>query len=280
MKEVVKIILKFLHIYHPLQSSYRARILARRLAKHRKEYAQYKGSGFTCNVCKEQYGRFVPDYPSPENRNAIEVNDVIAGFGETIFCPNCMSTARERLVIAQLGEISWKGSKILHLSPEKNIYDFIQTGAEVTTADILPGFYQTIDRQVRKEDATRLSFSKESFDFVIANHILEHIPDDHRAMKEIFRVLKPGGQAILQVPYSEKLPDTIEDPHIADPRMQSRLFGQKDHVRIYALKDYLTRLRCAGFKVSVLPYESMEAYYPFAIQPKECFIVIKKSFIP
>jgi predicted SAM-dependent methyltransferase len=111
---------------------------------------------------------------------------------------------------------------------------------------------------------------------VIGNHILEHIPADQQAMKEIFRVLKPGGRAILQVPYSELRDSTIEEVTIKDPVKQSMLFGQKDHVRIYALSDYVHRLEQAGFEVEVLPYEALQKYYSLAIQPGEAFLKIQK----
>ncbi len=279
MKGTVKNILKFLRVYHPLQSFYRNAVFNYQRNRNRKNYSKYKGAGFTCNVCNEQYAYFVPDYPSKENRQAIEKNKVVAGYGENIFCPNCMSTARERLLIAKLAEFDLKDKEVLHLSPEKNIYSFIKAKALVTTADLLPGFYKTIDGMVQKQDATHFSFADNSFDWVIANHILEHIPDDKKAMGEICRVLKPGGSAFLQVPYSEQLEYTIEIPGINDPAKQSNLFGQKDHVRIYLLSDYVSRLRQAGFEVELIPYAALKQYYSLAIQKDECFINISKPLI-
>ena len=165
---------------------------------------------------------------------------------------------------------------MLHLSPEKNIYHFLKAQARVTTADLLPGFYKTIDGMVQKQDATHFSFADNRFDWVLANHILEHIPDDKKAMSEIYRVLKPGGSAILQVPYTEQLKETIEIPGINDPAKQSFLFGQKDHVRIYVLSEYVYRLRQVGFEVQIIPYEALKQFYFLAIQKDECFINISK----
>ncbi|MEO6671230.1 MAG: methyltransferase domain-containing protein [Ferruginibacter sp.] len=277
MNLLIKNILKGIGIYHPLQSSYRAIIFSFQNKKFRKQYQQYAGRGFTCNVCGTMYSRFVPDYPSSENKAAIENNQVIAGYGENIFCPNCMSTARERLIIAYLrDEMNFSGKKILHLSPEKNIYQFTKVQADVTTADLLPGFYKTIDGMVQKQDATQFSFADNYFDMVIANHILEHIPDDRKAMKEIFRVMKPGAMAVLQVPYSENINATIEGPDINDPTMQSALYGQKDHVRIYLLSDYVERLKGSGFLVDVLSTDRLEKYLQFAVQPGEKLLKIIK----
>ena len=89
-------------------------------------------------------------------------------------------------------------------------------------------------------------------------------------------MLQPGGRAILQVPYSEKLQSTLEEPQINDPVKQSYLFGQKDHVRIYNLGDYVSRLRQSGFIVEIIPYAALEEYYFLAIQEKECFLKILK----
>ncbi len=276
MKKKFKRLLQRLHIYHPLQALYREQVFIKQRNRNRKNYRRFKGKGFTCNVCQAKYEKFVPGIPSKLNRGALEKNQVIAGYGANIYCPNCMSTARERLVIAMLGQYDMQQLQVLHLSPEKNIYNFLRGIARVTTADLLPGFYKTIDGLVQKQDATNFSFADNSFDWVIGNHILEHIPEDVQAMKEIFRVLKPGGRAVLQVPYSEILESTIEDPGINDPVKQSALFGQKDHVRIYALNDYLFRLRRAGFEVEVIPYAALQQYYFLAIQEGECFIRIRK----
>jgi ubiquinone/menaquinone biosynthesis C-methylase UbiE len=111
---------------------------------------------------------------------------------------------------------------------------------------------------------------------VIGNHIMEHIPNDRLAMREIYRVLQKGGIAVLQVPFSESIPNTLEEPNINDPHLQSALFGQKDHVRIYALNDYLHRLQEAGFHTQYLSYDSLSDFYQYAIQPQEGFIVITK----
>jgi SAM-dependent methyltransferase len=276
MNQPFKTFLQRLHIYHPLQGFYRGLLFKYQRNKTRRLYQHFQGTGFTCNVCGASYQQFVPDLPRGENEAALAKHKVIAGYGENVLCPNCLSTARERLVIAMLTEHDLDGKQVLHLSPEKNIYNFLRNKARVVTADLLPGFYKTIDGLVQKQDATQFSFPGASFDWVIGNHILEHIPADQQAMNEIFRVLKPGGSAILQVPYSELRDSTIEEVTIKDPVKQSMLFGQKDHVRIYALSDYVHRLEQAGFEVEVLPYEALQKYYSLAIQPGEAFLKIQK----
>lgn len=276
MKEWAKKGLNFLGFYHPLQSFYRNLIFKCTLLLSRQKYKPLKGSGFLCNACNERYLAFIPEFPSAENSRAIEEHQVVAGYGNNILCPNCLSTARERLVLAILQNSDLDGKNILHLSPEKKLYPFLKSKATVTTADLLPGFYKTIDGLVQKQDATNFSFANETFDMVIANHILEHIPDDRKAMSEIFRVLKPGGTAVLQVPYSQSIAHTLEEPGINNPAEQSFRFGQKDHVRIYALSDYMHRLQQAGFLVEMIPYQALKKFHVHRIQKNECFLQILK----
>jgi SAM-dependent methyltransferase len=101
-------------------------------------------------------------------------------------------------------------------------------------------------------DICNLPFSDQQFDWVVCNHVLEHIPSDKIAMQEIFRVLKPGGTAILQVPLRLDQ-NTFEDDRITDPKERAQVFGQYDHVRIYG-KDYRKRLELIGFQVKMLAY--------------------------
>jgi len=277
LKEFCKNILKKIGLYHFLQANYRQFLFSIKKNISRIKYAQFKGAGFECNCCGALYSKFIPDHPSAENAAAIVNNNVIAGYGENILCPNCLSTARERLIIGLLQrEIKIENKKILHFSPEKNIYQFLKKKNEIITADIQPLFYKKIDGSIKTEDATALSFNDNSFDVVIGNHIMEHIPDDIKAMKEMYRVLQPGGRAILQIPYSTAIFKTIEIPDINDPEKQSELFGQKDHVRIYKLQDYITRLEESGFKVKEILYEEMTVLYKYAIQPNEVFLSILK----
>jgi len=274
MKERLKRFLKSIGIYHPLQSSYRNSLSFLRNLTYRITYNKYKGSGFVCNFCGAAYQKFVPEYPSLDIQHAINSNNVIAGYGENVFCPNCLSKNRERLlkdVIDHFLEI--RNKKVLHFSPEKHLYRYLKTQANIVTIDISPGFYKTIDPAILYGDATSLQFEDQSFDIVLANHILEHIPEDLKAMKEILRVLRNDGVAILQAPWSESLPATIEDPYIADPEKQARLYGQKDHVRIYSLNDYVARLRAAGFKTKVIPCESLEQFKIHAIQEREVVVL-------
>ena len=129
-----------------------------------------------------------------------------------------------------------------------------------------------------KADICNLPFSDNEFDFIICNHVLEHIPDDTKAMQEIYRILAPGGTAILQVPYKADLEKTFEDNRITDPKERAKIFGQYDHVRVYGM-DYFTKLESIGFKVEAADYTSnlsMEEVEKYRLPKGELIPVCKK----
>ncbi len=119
----------------------------------------------------------------------------------------------------------------------------------------LPIDYLSVDLDspyaMRHCDITAIPEPDASFDVVICNHVLEHIPDDRKAMRELRRVLKPGGLAVLQHPIHDR-PDTFEDQSIVSPDERLRVFGQEDHVRIYGW-DFVDRLRDVGFGSVTIP---------------------------
>jgi SAM-dependent methyltransferase len=243
----------------------------------RKGFGKFKGPGLLCNFCLNEFTQFAPKYPKREDVRALKEHNVIAGYGENVFCPECMSTSRDRLILAVLASMDICGKKVLHVAPEQKIFDYLKLQCSVITADLSPKFYSQVDSNIHPADLTHLPFDDRAFDMVIANHVMEHVPHDRQAMREIYRVLKPGGSAILQVPFSTTLQSTIEMPFIDNPAKQSELFGQKDHVRIYSLQDYLSRLQEAGFEVTYLSYESIADFHKYAIQPGEGFIKLFKQ---
>jgi SAM-dependent methyltransferase len=180
-------------------------------------------------------------------------------FKKNEVCPKCGSRKRHRLYYLYLKEILNKTDitgpvlKVLHFAPERCLSRLFRAylNVEYLTADLYvsenkaPGM---VDPMV-KEDMTKLSFENETFDIVFSSHVLEHIEDDRKAMSEVYRVLKPGGFAVLQVPIQDR-DKTFEDSSIKLPEDRLRVFGQSDHVRIYG-RDYADRLRKTGFKVKV-----------------------------
>lgn len=142
--------------------------------------------------------------------------------------------------------------RMLHIAPEKCFEPRFrkQIGSGYLTADLM----QPADV---KMDITDIQYPDDTFDIVYCSHVLEHVPDDRKAMREFFRVLKPSGWAILMVPISAE--KTVEDPSITDPQERLRLFGQNDHVRRYG-PDFVDRLKEAGFNVkSIGPEDFLSA---------------------
>jgi SAM-dependent methyltransferase len=133
---------------------------------------------------------------------------------------------------------------VLHVAPEECLESRLRShlGESYITADLMD------PRAMIKMDITDIQHPDNHFDVIFCSHVLEHVPDDRRAMREFFRVLKPDGWAILLVPVTSER--TFEDLSITDPTERLRLFGQEDHVRRYG-PDYVDRLREAGFDVEI-----------------------------
>lgn len=142
-----------------------------------------------------------------------------------------------------------RGGRILHVGPARADASWLAAQDQLDYVSV------DLDSPVAtvQADATDLPFEDESFDFAICVHVLEHIPDDRRALSEFFRVLRPGGQAIFQVPPSD-LETTREDfDVVTDPGERERLFGQYDHVRLCGA-DYPERIAQVGFEVERVDY--------------------------
>lgn len=168
-------------------------------------------------------------------------------------CPNCGSAERHRLFgfyyekyILEKSEIPNK-INILHFAPETCLINLLRTTSDTyTCGDFDPSNYPNM--QCIKMDATDIQFEDNQYDIIIASHILEHIPNDHKALTELFRVLKRGGKLIVMIPQNFNNETTMEDLTITDPNERIKLYGQHDHVRLYGL-DFSKRLCEAGFFV-------------------------------
>jgi SAM-dependent methyltransferase len=172
-------------------------------------------------------------------------NDVIAPDRQ---CWVCGSLERHRLLSILFDlrpELVRPGRSVLHVAPESQLSRRVKRGASRYVAGDLTARFGP-----ERLDVTDLQFADGEFDAVMCNHVLEHVPDDRRAMREIRRVMAPGAWALLLVPEVEH-PTTSETPDITDPKELFRLYGQRDHVRVYGW-DYLDRLREAGLETEVL----------------------------
>jgi predicted SAM-dependent methyltransferase len=161
-------------------------------------------------------------------------------------CPQCGSRERHRLAhlwVIEGGGDKFAGKRILHFAPEKAETRRMQNNKLYETADLhQPGV-------THKVDITRVSLPDASYDAVIVHHVLEHIENDRQAIRELFRLLAPGGVAILSVPINATRQHTYENPAIVSPKDRFAHFSGEDHVRYYGL-DFTDRLAEAGFKVT------------------------------
>jgi SAM-dependent methyltransferase len=144
------------------------------------------------------------------------------------------------------------GKDVLHFAPEKVLRDRIRksSGTYRTADSFAPGYsYKNIDLDLDISDMSRLP--DESVDCLIACDVLEHVPDDGKALSEIYRILRPGGSCLLTVPQRDGALHTESDISPLSPEERERRFGQRDHYRIYG-SDFVQLLEKAGFRVTVV----------------------------
>ena len=169
-----------------------------------------------------------------------------------------------------------KNAKILHFAPEKNLKQRIKqiNTNEYILADLMPK-----DIEIQKIDATAIPYKDCCFDFVICNHVLEHIPKYKKAINEIFRILKNNGIAILQTPYSKLLKKNFEDCNLVTDEIRLYFYGREDHVRIFSEENLFNDLKDVGFKLNIIRnnklFSNIECKY-FGVNPKEDLIMVIK----
>lgn len=194
-------------------------------------YLTHKGSKYQCNMCKAHLSSFV----SLKNDR---------------LCPRCGSLQRTRRLWQILNEGFLKEDvNILDFSPTRSLYRLLKTNKNYLSSDLSGDFISNV-----AYDITAIESESESFGLVICYHILEHIEEDIKAMKEIYRILQNGGHCIIQTPF--KAGDIYEDYSIKTPADREIHFGQDDHVRIYSVDGLKQRLESVGFSVKVILYTS------------------------
>ncbi|WOD42347.1 class I SAM-dependent methyltransferase [Hwangdonia lutea] len=199
-----------------------------------------KGNKYTDPIDDKSFRSFLP-YGYGTQRN-------------NVLSPSTLSLERHRLLWLYLKrETDFFSSekKVLHFAPEQAFYKRFKKlkNLDYTTTDLNSPLADV------KADICNLPFKDNSYDVILCNHVLEHIPDDTKAMQELYRVLKPKGMAILQIPQDLNRVETYEDDSITDRKERAKIFGQYDHVRIYG-RDYFDKLRSIGFKVEEVDYTS------------------------
>lgn len=198
----------------------------------------YKGNRFTDPIDNNSFRKLLPYGYGQQRQNALS--------------PSTLSLERHRLLWLYLkNETNFftAKKKVLHMAPEQCFLKRFKKlkNLDYTTADL---YAPKVDV---KADILALPFKDNNFDVIFCNHVLEHIIDDKKAMQELYRVLKPKGMAILQIPQDLNLDKTYEDFSITSKEERAKHFGQYDHVRIYG-RDYFDKLRTIGFTVDEVDY--------------------------
>ena len=185
-----------------------------------------------CPICESEIYAFLP-FANSSRKNAM--------------CPNCHSLERHRLSYLFLKEntkIFEDNIKMLHFAPEKT-FSMIFSNQE--NIDYLPvDLNPNMDFVNESMDIQNIQYPNDYFDFIYCSHVLEHVPDDHKAVRELYRVLKPGGAALIMVPINHSLKETFEDESVNTPELILKHYGQSDHVRCYGL-DFQELLETNGF---------------------------------
>ncbi|HBK83279.1 MAG TPA: SAM-dependent methyltransferase [Flavobacterium sp.] len=201
-----------------------------------------KGTTYTDPIDGRSFRMFLP-YGYGSQRN-------------NVLSPSTLSLERHRLLWLYLQNetdffSSQKKMKVLHFAPEQEFYKRFkkQANLDYTTTDLHSPLADV------KADICNLPFKDNEYDIILCNHVLEHIPDDTKAMQELYRVLKPGGMGIFQIPQDLSRANTFFDDSITDTKERAKIFGQYDHVRVYG-RDYFDKLRHIGFKVVEEDYTS------------------------
>ncbi|WP_298506221.1 class I SAM-dependent methyltransferase [uncultured Maribacter sp.] len=200
-----------------------------------------RGKNYTDPIDNKSFKKFLP-YGYENQR-------------ENVLSPSTLSLERHRLLWIYLkNETNFFTDtlKVLHFAPEQAFYKRFRKlkNIEYTTTDLNSPLADV------KADICKLPFKDNSYDVIFCNHVLEHIPDDTKAMQELYRVLKPGGWGIFQIPQELERETTFEDNSITDKKERAKIFGQYDHVRIYG-RDYFNKLRSIGFTVEEQDYTNV-----------------------
>ena len=199
-----------------------------------------KGTRYTDPIDGKSFRKFLPYGYGTQRPNVLS--------------PSTLSLERHRLLWLYLQEETdffdaEKSKKVLHMAPEQC---FLKRFKKLSHIDLITADLYSPIVDV-KADICDLPFEDDSFDMIFCNHVLEHISDDKKAMQELYRVLKKGGLAILQIPQDYARETTYEDFSITSHEERAQHFGQYDHVRVYG-SDYFDRLRSVGFKVEEVNY--------------------------
>jgi SAM-dependent methyltransferase len=213
---------------------------------------------YRCNVCDHKVWKFLPFGRGSKSVPAfVRAINLTGSDVDNFECPWCGASDRERHLLMYMRASgifdSLAGKEILHFAPEKRIAGLVaaQNPRRHIQADLKP---TRLD--IERIDMQEIPYPDESFDLVIANHVLEHVSDDLLALQELRRVLKVNGHAILQTPFSSKVHNTWYDRGIDDDESRLQAYGQEDHVRLFG-KDIFDRIASSGLTSKVQLHDEL-----------------------
>lgn len=224
----------------------------------------YKGNNVECPVCEKSFRKFLSYGSNVAHR-------------DNVLCPYDLTLERHRLMWIYLKNKSnffTDQLSVMHIAPEQCFHGKFkkQKNLNYTTGDLVSPIADL------HFDLHKIPLEDNQYDVIFCNHVLEHVEDDHQCMKELHRIMKPGGWGIFQVPIDSTRTETYEDPTITTPEEREKHFWQYDHVRLYGL-DYPDKLRAAGFDVEIYDYHKdlpEEQAKRYRLQPDELLYVVKK----
>lgn len=237
---------------------------------------EHGGGELECNYCGARLRNWTLRGQPAE---VIERLDIVPAGPRFSSCPFCGSYDRDRLLLMFLErrtDLFTKPTKLLHIAPEQTL---ARTVLQCPSIDYISGDLDGA-LAMRALDVTDIDFPENTFDAIICNHVLEHVPNDRLAMSELLRVLKPGGWAVLQVPIGIKLDKTIEDFNLPSDADRLEKFGQGDHVRVYSMDDYVERLRSVGWLVEVSDFPAEvgpQMVHRFGLHEREKVVFCRKA---
>jgi SAM-dependent methyltransferase len=237
-----------------------------------------------CPTCKTSVHQFLPlpeEYVQNARRNGFthRYEDFETLNVDQYLCPVCGASDRDRLYAIFLDREAREGriqarAALIDFAPSHPLRRFIQKYGNYAyrSADL---FMKDVDDT--GVDITNMSiYRDDSFDMFICSHILEHVVDDKKALSELYRILRPGGQGILMTPILLSIDQTLESSEDLSERERWRRFGQDDHVRLYARKDFIERVQDAGFVIHEYRPDWFGDVFRFGISDRSVLYVIEK----
>ncbi|MCH2235205.1 MAG: methyltransferase domain-containing protein [Crocinitomicaceae bacterium] len=226
----------------------------------------YKGNNVTCPVCGKSYRKFLSYGSSVAHR-------------ENVLCPYDLTLERHRAIWLYLNRKTDFFTKpdltMMHIAPEQCFLDKFkkQENLKYTTGDLVSPIADL------HFDLHAIPLEDNQYEVIFCNHVMEHVKNDLQCMKELYRIMKPGGWGIMQVPIDASRNETYEDWSITSPEEREKHFWQKDHVRLYGL-NYPNRLEEAGFRVDVVDLSELmpeEEFVKYRIPKTELVYVVNKD---